>query len=280
MTPHQPPPLAALAAGTLPPDESERAAVHVAACRACAAELADWRALRGALAGSATASPRPVSLEAVRLRVAAGRRPAAAVRFGTLLRAEAPVVRRRIWAASVLVLLLGFPVTLFGVRGGSLLALVAPAVAAASVGFVYGPAADPPLELALSTPTSPRLVLLARLTLVFGFDLLVGLVASALVAAAGQAPGGLEALVLRWLGPMLMLSALSLCVSLRAGPTTGIGVALGLWAGLLALGPGLDGAVGAAATLLQQTNVVTVGAAVLLGGALLALLPRGARLPA
>lgn len=279
MTPHQAPPLAALAAGTLPRDEAEAAAAHVAACPACAAELADWRALRRALAGSVVAAPRPATLEAVHLRVAAGRPPSPAFRFGTLLGAEAPVVRRRIWPASALLLLLGFAVTLFGRGGGSLLALVAPAVAAAGVAFLYGPA-DPPLELALATPTSPRLVLLARLTLVFGFDLLLTLAASALVAAVGLAPGGLEALVLHWLGPMLMLSALSLCVSLRAGPAAGVGVAMGLWAALVALGPGVDGAAGTALMMLQQTSVLTVGLAILLGGALLALLPRAARLPA
>ena len=44
-------------------------------------------------------------------------------------------------------------------------------IAAACVSFIYGPENDLAYELALSTPTSPRTILLARLALVFGYNL-------------------------------------------------------------------------------------------------------------
>jgi hypothetical protein len=272
--------LAAHAAGTLAADDATRVAAHVVHCRTCARELEEWRLLRSALAATLAPAPRG-PLEAARLRVAAAHRPSLPRRFASLLRAEAPLVRRQIWAASLLVLVLGVPVTLSGgAIGGSYLAVIAPLVAAAGVAFLYGPAADPPLELALSTPTSPRLVLLARLTLVFGFDLALALGVSALLAVLGAAPGGMGALVVRWLGPMLLLSALSLSVALRAGPATGMSVSLGLWAALVFLGPALDRELYGAATLLQSTNLLTVGLAVGMGAGLLAAMPRSVRLPA
>lgn len=49
--------LSALADGQLPPDETERALAHVAACPQCAGELAAARAARTALAAAAAAEP-------------------------------------------------------------------------------------------------------------------------------------------------------------------------------------------------------------------------------
>jgi hypothetical protein len=136
------------------------------------------------------------------------------------------------------------------------------------------------MELALATPTSPRLVLLARVTIVFGLDVLLALAASALLGATGLSPDGFEALVLRWLGPMLMVSALSLCVAVRFGPATGIGAGLGLWTGLAALPLSLDGAAAGVIGPFLTTDALTVGIGAALIAGLVALLPRGARVPA
>lgn len=267
--------LPALAAGTLPPEEERLVAAHVAGCSACAEELADWRSVRAALRSAPQPRPAPAALEVVRMRVQVQAAPRAQLRFARLLRAELPVVHRRIWAASLLALLLGIPVTLFErTAGGTYLALFAPLVAAAGVALVYGPSADPAYELAQSMPTSPRMVLLARLTLVFGYDLAATLAISGLLAGAGLAPGGFETLILRWLGPMLMLSALSLALSLRFTPYAGIGVALGLWGWLLTVGPSLDQMLGGVPALLLTTDAVTVGTAALIGVLLVTLLPR------
>lgn len=273
--------LPALAAGTLPPEEERLVAAHVAGCSACAAEFAEWRSVREALRAAPHPQPAPATLEAVRMRVRAQASPPPRLHFLKLLRAELPVVHRQIWAASLLALLIGFPVTLFErTAGGTYLALVAPLVAAAGVAFIYGPSSDPAHELARSMPTSPRMVLLARLTLVFGYDLAAALAISGLLAGVGLAPGGFEMLILRWLGPMLMLSALSLALSLRFTPYAGIGVALGLWAWLLTVGPGLDRVLGGVPSLLLTTDAATLGSGTLICVLLVALMPRLQERPA
>jgi hypothetical protein len=151
-----------------------------------------------------------------------------------LIRAQLRVVRGEIWAASAMVLALGALVTLaMSAPGASAATLpfvfVAPLVAAVGVAFLYGPGVDPPLEIELATPVSPRLTLLARLTLVFGFDLGLGLVAS-LALAVMRADLTFWPLVSAWLAPMAFLSALAFLLtvlSLDAG--LGVLVSLGLW---------------------------------------------------
>jgi len=93
--------------------------------------------------------------------------------------------------------------------------------------FIYGPESDPSLEIAISTPTSPRLVLLSRLTLVFGYDLLLALVASLLLTAVHGF--SLWTLIELWFAPMLFLSALTLVASLVFSPTVAMVGALILW---------------------------------------------------
>jgi hypothetical protein len=118
--------------------------------------------------------------------------------------------------ASLLVMALGFVVTLMLYRPGTgaelPFVIIAPLVAALGVAFLYGVDVDPALELQLATPVSPRLILLARLTLVFGFNLAVGLACSAALALF---PTGLSlwGIILSWLAPMAFLSALAFLLS-------------------------------------------------------------------
>jgi hypothetical protein len=151
-----------------------------------------------------------------------------------LLRAQARVVRSEIWAASALVMALGTLVALLAdgdasPTGTLPLVLVAPVVAAVGISFLYGAAPDVAIEVELATPTSPRLVLLARLALVYGFDLGLGLAGSA--ALAWLMPGvSLRPLVTTWLAPMSFLSAVAFLLTvLSADPTLGTLVSLGLW---------------------------------------------------
>jgi len=150
-----------------------------------------------------------------------------------LLRAQLRVVRREIWAASLMVMALGGLVTLLphGAPAGQMLpfALAAPIVAAVGVAFVYGPFVDPALEIELATRATPRLVLLARLALVFGFDLALGLTASAVLSLLSDGVS-FWPLVQAWLAPMAFLSTLALLLGvLSADPTLGTLVSLGLW---------------------------------------------------
>jgi hypothetical protein len=106
--------------------------------------------------------------------------------------------------------------------------VLSPLVAAASLAVIYGPEHDPAVEMALATTTSPRQILLARLTLVYGYNLLLALAASLGLLAMVPAEM-LGQLILGWLGPMTFLSALALVLSLWIGTTNAVAVAYGAW---------------------------------------------------
>ena len=134
-----------------------------------------------------------------------------------ILRAQVRLVHPVTWAASGLVIALGALVTLLlynpAQTGAELpLVVVAPLVAACGVAFLYGLEADPALELQLATPVSGRLVLLARLALLFGFNLAITLVCSVGLVLA-QAQITLAPLIAAWLAPMTFLSALAFLLS-------------------------------------------------------------------
>jgi hypothetical protein len=147
-----------------------------------------------------------------------------------LLAAQIPVVRRQIWAASAMVVVVSAALVLLAdVEGSDVFALLAPLVAAGGIALVYGPEVDPACEVLASTPTSPRAILIARLVLVLAYDTCAFLVGSLLLVAL-EAGLAFVTLVLAWLGPMLLLSALCLVVTLWLRPAAGIGLALALWA--------------------------------------------------
>ncbi len=151
------------------------------------------------------------------------------------------LIPQALWLGSALGLVC---LTLFGLvapfqSSASALLLLAPLIAASGAAFLHSREADPALELTLTTPTSARLILLARVALVLGFDVLLTLAGSALVAAAhSQSAASLLAL---WLGPALLLSSATLCLSLLAGPLVAIASAVAVWgAQLIEVGAGLS----------------------------------------
>ncbi|MEO8395545.1 MAG: hypothetical protein ABI700_21300, partial [Chloroflexota bacterium] len=141
-----------------------------------------------------------------------------------LLRSQTRLVHPVTWLASGLVIALGGLVTLLlyqpagttgttGTTGAELpLVIVAPLVAACGVAFLYGLEADPALELLMATPVPPRLILLARLALLFGFNLAITLVCS-VVLTLTHAQLSLIPLIAAWLAPMTFLSALAFLLS-------------------------------------------------------------------
>jgi len=223
--------------GTL--DARTRAAVesHLETCTDCRRYAAGLQTLSTGLAARPPALV-PPEVQALLAKLP-GRRPVLAPRpqlnqqwAWLLLRSQARVVRGEIWTASALIMALGVLVTLIisgpGADSALPLALVAPAVAAIGIAFLYGPAVDPALEIELATPTSPRLVLLARLALIFGFDLGLGLAASIMLALQSQV--SLWPLVMTWLAPMAFLSSLAFLLAvLSADPGLGTLVSLALW---------------------------------------------------
>ncbi|MCW6007934.1 zf-HC2 domain-containing protein [Micromonospora sp. CPCC 205371] len=224
------------AAGSLGAADRARVEEHLAGCADCRADLAGWAVLAEA-AGTAAAPPGPDLVRGALLRGALSepepvtRRPAW---FSlSLALAEARLVRVSVLVASALVMALGVVMAsmppAYDGWAGDVLALVAPVVAAAGVAGVYGPRRDPAYEVVAATPTSPRLILLTRIALVFAYDLVLAFAATGVVAAAGADPSGVWELIAAWLGPMALLSALSLVLVVWVGPDVALGVAVVLW---------------------------------------------------
>src|SRR5690242_1647104 len=106
--------------------------------------------------------------------------------------------------------------------GQPLVALLAPAVAAAAIAYAYGPGMDPAWELSCSMAISDRMVLLVRALAVFAVNAVLGLAASA-VSASGAA----AAVTFGWLIPMTAVCAFALAVatvarSANAGAAAGV----------------------------------------------------------
>jgi hypothetical protein len=221
--------LPAYAAGSLDARERDRVRAHLGDCPACRAELAAWRALADA------ARPAGVAPEPARMVRAVLTRSAAEVsvdrdrhpirRLAALVVAEARLIRPAVPLASLFVMALGVLVVLTRAVAGPdpVLSLIAPILAAAGVAGTHR--SRP--EVVTAAPASGRLLLLVRLALVFGLDLALAMTASALLAGAAT---GLDALVAGWLGPMALLSSISLLVAVRFGPDVALGSAVALWA--------------------------------------------------
>lgn len=227
---------------TLDAAAAARVQGHLAGCPACRADLALWQAVAGAapaaLAPGTAALPAADLLDRVWTEIAApgmAHPPAlAAARrravFGWhFLRGQAMLLPRGIWMASGPAMVVGcLAATLLSNRTAlpPLLGLVAPLVTAAGAAFIYGAENDPALEIALATPAPPRLVLLSRLALVFGYNFGLALAMTLLLALLGG--GDFAPLATLWVGPMLLLTGLSLLVSLLAGTLAGLASSLGL----------------------------------------------------
>lgn len=221
---------------------------HVAGCDTCRDRLEFWCAVGDALEHDRPGPPEDAV--ALMLRRSA-QEPLVVpprtglirhVRFAVqLLLSQFRLIRTSVWMASVLVMGVGAVLALSRTEVGqgwpeAVLALVAPIVAAAGIAGVCGPERDPGFEFLSATVTSPRVVLVARVTLVFGYDFALALISSVVLD-----PPGLASLIGVWLGPMALLSSLCLLLSVVAGTTVATTVVLTVWVARL-LTPGLAGA--------------------------------------
>jgi hypothetical protein len=215
--------------GTLPADDRRRVEAHAAGCAQCRADLGVWQDLRDAVQADAARLPGISGHAWQRL---ATRRDAAT--WGSRLRhhaalvaAQVRLVRHGLWLSSAVVIGIGFAKAWAFARQGAI-GVVAPLAAVFGISHLYGPQNDPAFEMTRATPTSPRTVLLARLVLVFGYDLLLALAASA--ALGFVVPGTIvTSLIWSWLAPMTFLSAVALVCSVSMGSNTAMVLALGLW---------------------------------------------------
>jgi hypothetical protein len=187
------------------------------------------------------------------------------------------LIHRALWIGSALVIAF---VTLYAAvialrYGADALAVVLPAVAAIGCASAYSRETDPALEIASASPASVRLILLSRVLLVSGFDALLALGATVVVAQAHGVDVG--SLTMMWIGPMSLLASGSLLLSLLVGPLIAAGSTLAGWfAQVLVVGQ--DSSVQVMLGSVWRTNPVMLALAALLLVIAILYVPRQERL--
>ena len=149
-----------------------------------------------------------------------------------LLRAELQLLRYELWVASALVMVIGLLVTeaTHDVAQASMpFVQIAPIMAALGVAFIFNLNSEPPSEIMLTCVISLRMILLARLTVIFCANLLFG-VAGSVFLVLTNSNLSLWSLVAAWLAPMTLLSALAFFLAIVArDPLFGAVASLVLW---------------------------------------------------
>jgi hypothetical protein len=212
-------------------NESERLRFekHLAECAECQADLSLWTAVAREISAADSAESAPVQLAERALgqihRPAAARR--AIRRVIQLLHSQTFLVQREMWPATASVMALGLIVALISGHA-EFIYFIAPLIAAASLSLLFGPEHDPAHELALSAPTSAWKLLLARLSIVSAYNLILALAAMLVLMIAFPADL-LGRLALGMLAPMAFLSALALLLSMWLGTGNALAISYLLW---------------------------------------------------
>lgn len=221
--------LADYAAGHLSADQKQAVEAHLADCPECGQELAFWQEMSVAIqpeAPAARPSARIVDNALVSIR-ALGRRPDPVRQTWSILRAQIPLVRGEIWPASLAVTIIGYIASVL-VGRETVVQILAPLVAAATIAMIYNPHHEPVGELVFATPVHPRQILLARLALVFFYNFSLAIAASLCLLPVFEGLV-LQPLVMAWLAPMTFLSALALFFSIQFGSENAVAFTYGLW---------------------------------------------------
>lgn len=216
-------------AGSLPVDLVEKVDSHLSSCQECRKDLKLWKAVSQTIQEleSQVKAPTNLAVRAMRQIESSSSKGDIFQRAWNILRSQLPIIKREIWPATAATMAIGyFAAMLAGKPEG--IRIFAPLIAAASISILYGPENDGAEELALSTPTSPRQILLARVVLVFGYNLILAGIATLAIAPFFDAIQ-LYPFILSWLAPMTFLSSLALLLSLVIGTGNAIAFAYGAW---------------------------------------------------
>jgi len=213
-------------------NENERAEFerHLAECTDCQADLLLWQSVADAIHASDSAVPAPIHLADSALEaIHAPSKLTHAFRSMTqLLRMQLLLMHNELWVGSAALMFIFLAMALLVARV-EVLHFFVPMIAAGTVTLIYGSEHDPAAELTFATPISPWKILLARLTLVSAYNVLLALCATVglLLILPPQAIGEL---ILGWLAPMTFLSALALLLSLWIGTSNALFISYTLWA--------------------------------------------------
>ncbi len=202
---------------------------HLETCSECKSDLAFWQIVSTETrqAGYSFSAPQG-ALDNALIQIRNFHRKTGQFHQGwVLLKSQFPLVRREIWPASAAIMIIGYIAAIL-IGKEVIIQVLAPLVAAASIAMVFGPANDPACELMGSLPTSPRQILLARLSIVFGYNFLLSLLAS--VCLLPIFPNIiLPELIISWLAPMTFISAFALFLSIYFGAENAIIAAYFVW---------------------------------------------------
>ena len=221
--------LAQYAAGCLSTEEKTSIEQHLSKCAECRAELAFWREISRAVEDEYEQKSAPtISLQSTFDQIHRnGQKTSSFRRIWQILKFQVPLIRGEIWSASLLVLLLGFAITLVADKAAVFYA-IAPVVSAAGLVLIYGGRQDPAHEMVQATPISQVEILLSRSLLVFSYNLILTLILSIGLAAI-YTMGMIGVLILDWLAPMAFLSALGLGLSIFLNSENALMITYLLW---------------------------------------------------
>lgn len=229
---------------TLAPEQYERVHAHLLCCEQCSEELVLWQGIADAtlawtIATSPTVQPSLQLLEHVWTQAGGAQLQTVGNGLGVrrkirllwqLVQVQVQLLPRSCWIVLPLAIAFGFTMLAMfsgGTYLSALLGFIAPLISAASVGFIHNAENTTSLEIALATPTSPRLVLTCRIGLICAYNLILALLVTLGLALFNGANFSL--LVSLWMGPMLLLTGVSLLISLTISTLSGVGSAFVLW---------------------------------------------------
>ena len=228
--------------GRLEPRETRHVQEHLLHCAECQTELAMWEVIQNGARLTAASMPLPsaavleqalATIDAQSARV--GWRQAVQKRLTHLwliLTRQVALIHRSIWYLTPLVTLFGCLLALFAPAEGVnrihtaqlILSLFITVVGAAGMAFIYGAEHDASFELTVATPTSTRTVMFCRMTLVLGYNIALAALASALVTFV--LGGSFWEVIQLWLGPLILLTSVSLLLSLTISSVVALAASL------------------------------------------------------
>ncbi len=165
-----------------------------------------------------------------RVSLGARRSPIELMRMLRLTALQVSVMRLGFWVGSAMVMLvgLGLAVSQAGADRAYVLALVGPLLAYLGVAAGFRGDTLGMLEVEFACPVTVRELALARLFVIVGYQALVGVLCVTLLH--GPARSSISALMLMWLGPLLLGLGFTLLLSLWLTPSRAGGLVYSAWA--------------------------------------------------
>ena len=203
---------------------------HLQNCNSCNKELEEWKLISSSIETQTSPLPSPDLLIDIVGQIDQPQdHTTTDHNIWHILKSQFPLVRQEIWTSSFLILLIGFIITVL-VDNANFFYALAPLVSAAGIAFIYNKENDPAFELILSTPTSQVQILLSRLSLVFGYNLILTLLLSFILSLI-YSMNEIVPLIINWLAPMTFLSILGLSSSVLISSENAIIATYTVWLG-------------------------------------------------